>query len=173
MKHFRLSDRIHSERGVRAMVSSSYSSEEFLKIYNRHVDTVYRICFSFMKNSSDTEDMVQETFLKLLSNGKRFESESHEKAWLIVTASNACKDALKHWWRRREDLEACQAQAPPFEVDGVLSAVLALPDRYKDVVYLHCCEGYSTPEIARLLHCPQSTVRNRLARARRMLEKSL
>ena len=72
-----------------------------------------------------------------------------------------------------EDLEACQAQAPPFEVDGVLSAVLALPDRYKDVVYLHCCEGYSTPEIARLLHCPQSTVRNRLARARRMLEKSL
>ena len=55
----------------------------------------------------------------------------------------------------------------------MLSAVLALPDRYKDVVYLHCCEGYSTPEIARLLHCPQSTVRNRLARARRMLEKSL
>ena len=104
MKHFRLSDRIHSERGVRAMVSSSYSSEEFLKIYNRHVDTVYRICFSFMKNSSDTEDMVQETFLKLLSNGKRFESESHEKAWLIVTARNECRGQLKHWSRtRRED----------------------------------------------------------------------
>ena len=72
-----------------------HSDEEFLKIYHRHVDTVYRICFSFMKNSSDTEDMVQETFLKLLSSGKRFESENHEKAWLIVTASNACKDVLK------------------------------------------------------------------------------
>ena len=149
------------------------TDEELTEIYRRQVDAVYRVCYAFMKNPADTEDLVQETFLKLLTSGRRFDSQDHERAWLIVTASNACKDALKHWWRRREDIEACQAQAPPFEVDGVLSAVLALPDRYKYVVYLHCCEGYSTPEIARLLHCPQSTVRNRLARARRMLEKSL
>ena len=175
MKHFRLSDRIHSERGVRAMVSSSYSSEEFLKIYNRHVDTVYRICFSFMKNSSDTEDMVQETFLKLLSNGKRFESESHEKAWLIVTASNACKDALKHWWRKYADIADCEAlaHAAPFEMDGILSAVLELPADYKTAVFLYYYEGYSTPEIARMLDCPQSTVRSRLARARKLLEKEV
>ncbi|MCI8440421.1 MAG: RNA polymerase sigma factor [Oscillospiraceae bacterium] len=157
------------------MVSSSYSSEEFLKIYNRHVDTVYRICFSFMKNSSDTEDMVQETFLKLLSNGKRFESESHEKAWLIVTASNACKDALKHWWRKNADIADCEAlaQDAPFEMDGILSAVLELPADYKTAVFLYYYEGYSTPEIARMLDCPQSTVRSRLARARKLLEKEV
>ena len=64
------------------------------EIYNRQVDTVYRICFSFMKNQADTEDMVQETFLRLLSSGVIFQSEEHEKAWLIVTASNLCKDLL-------------------------------------------------------------------------------
>ena len=106
------------------------TDEELTEIYRRQVDAVYRVCYAFMKNPADTEDLVQETFLKLLTSGRRFDSQDHERAWLIVTASNACKDALKHWWRRREDLEACQAQAPPFEVDGVLSAVLALPDRY-------------------------------------------
>lgn len=70
------------------MASSLRTDEELVEIYNRHVDTVYRVCFSFMKNAADTEDMVQETFLKLISCGKNFTSEEHEKAWLIVTASN-------------------------------------------------------------------------------------
>lgn len=77
------------------MKSSLRTDEEIEKIYNRHVDTVYRVCFSFMKNEADTEDLVQETFLKLIMSGKSFTSQEHEKAWLIVAASNACKDALK------------------------------------------------------------------------------
>ena len=157
------------------MPSSLRTDEEFIKIYNRHVDTVYRICYSFMKNPSDTEDMVQETFLKLLSSGKQFESENHEKAWLIVTASNACRDVLKHWWRKNTALSDCgdMAQDTPFEVDGILSAILELPADYKTAVYLYYYEGYSTPEIAEMLHCPQSTVRVRLARARKRLEKEV
>ena len=157
------------------MPSSLCTDEEFVKIYNRHVDTVYRICYSFLKNPSDTEDMVQETFLKLLSSGKRFESENHEKAWLIVTASNACKDVLKHWWRKNKALSDCGelAQDVPFEVDGILSAILELPPDYKTAVYLYYYEGYSTPEIAEMLRCPQATVRSRLARARKLLEKEV
>lgn len=155
------------------MPPSLCTDEELTDIYRRQVDTVYRVCYSYMKNPTDTEDLVQETFLKLLASGKRFNDQGHERAWLIVTASNACKDALKHWWRKRESIDAYQAVDAPFEIDGLLSAILALPEKYKDAVYLHYCEGYSTPEIARLLHCPQSTVRNRLSRARKMLEKSV
>lgn len=158
-----------------AVFFSTRTDEELEEIYRRHADTVYRVCFSFMKNPADTEDMVQETFLRLLSSGKAFSSWEHEKAWLIVTAANACKDALKHWWRRGEDLASCQclAEDVPFEIDGVLSAILALPPDYKEAVYLYYCEGYSTPEIAKMLHRPQSTVRSRLARARKLLEKSV
>ena len=51
------------------MASSLRTDEELVEIYNRHVDTFYRVCFSFMKNAADTEDMVQETFLKLYIKG--------------------------------------------------------------------------------------------------------
>ena len=78
---------------------------EFLAIYNRNVDSVYRLCYSFMKNRADAEDLTQETFLKLLAQKPAFDNERHEKAWLIVTASNLCKDSLKKWWRRHEQLE--------------------------------------------------------------------
>ena len=151
------------------------TDEELTEIYRRQVDAVYRVCYAFMKNPADTEDLVQETFLKLLTSGRRFDSQDHERAWLIVTASNACKDALKHWWRRNADIADCDAlaQDAPFEMDGILSAVLELPADYKTAVFLYYYEGYSTPEIARMLDCPQSTVHSRLARARKLLEKEV
>lgn len=151
------------------------TGKEITEIYNRQVDTVYRICFSFMKNTTDTEDMVQETFLKLLSSGVSFVSEEHEKAWLIVTASNLCKDTLKKWWRRTEDVDnpALGLKQPPFEIDEVLTAILKLPADQKTVVYMYYYEGYSTADIAGFLRCPRATVRSRLSRARKALKHKL
>ncbi|MBE6979569.1 MAG: RNA polymerase sigma factor [Ruminococcaceae bacterium] len=151
------------------------TGKEITEIYNRQVDTVYRICFSFMKNKQDTEDMVQETFLRLLGSGVGFVSEEHEKAWLIVTASNLCKDTLKKWWRRTEDIDdpALGLQQPPFEIDEVLAAILKLPADQKCAVYMYYYEGYSTSDIASYLHCPQATVRSRLSRARKTLKRKL
>lgn len=167
------------------MASSLRADEEITEIYYRHVDTVYRICFSYMKNAADTEDMVQETFLKLMTHNQQFQSDSHEKAWLIVTAANTCKDELRRYKRRLERLGSqsvsdnntyepyntinCISQAH----DTMLDAILALPAKYKDVVYLHYYEGYHTAEIAQLLHRPESTVRNQLSRARTMLKKHM
>lgn len=151
------------------------TGKEITEIYNRQVDTVYRICFSFMKNAHDTEDMVQETFLRLIGSGVGFVSEEHEKAWLIVTASNLCKDALKKWWRKQEPLEDYEntLQQPPFEIDEVLGAILKLPADQKTAVYMYYYEGYSTADIASYLRCPQATVRSRLARARKTLKQKL
>ena len=151
------------------------TGKEITEIYNRQVDTVYRICFSFMKNAADTEDMVQETFLRLLSSGVSFVSEEHEKAWLIVTASNLCKDTLKKWWRKTEDIDdpALGLQQPPFEIDSVLDAIMKLPADQKCAVYMYYYEGYSTAEIAGYLQCPLATVRSRLSRARKTLKRKL
>ena len=151
------------------------TGKEIAEIYNRQVDTVYRICYSFMKNTHDTEDMVQETFLRLMSSGIVFQSESHEKAWLIVTASNLCKDTLKKWWRKTEDITdpSLGLHQPPFEVDCVLEAILKLPKDQKTVVYMYYYEGYSTADIARYLGCPHATVRSRLSRARKTLKSKL
>lgn len=153
------------------MPSLLRTDKEIAQIYNRHVDTVYYVCYSFMKNKSETEDMVQETFLRLITSGKTFENERHEKAWLIVTASNLCKDSLRKWWRRNENIDDHNELAWEEDMDNpVLEAILSLPQEYKTVVYMYYYEGYSTVEIARHLQCPHATVRTRLARARKMLK---
>ena len=77
---------------------------ELETLYVRHVDTVYRICYSFLKNQSDAEDAVQETFLKLLQilqQGESFADEAHEKAWLIRVTINACHDLVRSFFRSK------------------------------------------------------------------------
>ncbi|MBD5394906.1 MAG: RNA polymerase sigma factor [Lachnospiraceae bacterium] len=156
------------------MGSSLYEDEEIAEIYSRQYSTVYRICFSFMKNSADAEDMVQETFLKLISRKKQFESPEHEKAWLIVMASNTCKDELRRWKRRLENIKSLfqQENVVQKEDDRALEWVMDLPVKYKQVIYLHYYEGYHTSEIAGMLHCSESTVRNQLLRGRRLLKNN-
>ena len=157
------------------MASLLRTDKEITEIYHRQVDTVYRICYSFMKNKPEAEDMVQETFLRLIASGKTFENPRHEKAWLVVTASNLCKDQLKRSYRKDEDLDDhadIAGDLGPKE-NPVLEAILSLPRDYKTVVYLYYYEGYTTAEIAKFLCCPQPTVRTRLARARKQLKSML
>ena len=66
-------------------------------VFRRHVKTVYRVCYSFMGSAADAEDATQATFMRLIDHPRTFESEQHEKAWLIVCASNVCKDVLKQY----------------------------------------------------------------------------
>ena len=157
------------------MPSATRTDRELLAIYNRHIDTVYRLCYSFMKNPADAEDMAQETFLKLMTEEKSFENERHEKAWLIVTASNLCRDSLKKWWRRHENIEdhldlGCEQS---FGDPTIMSAILSLKPEYKTAVYMYYYEGYTTAEIAGHFSCPEATVRSRLSRARAQLRTLL
>lgn len=149
------------------------ADEHFTQFYHRHVAMVYRLCFAYLKSPAPTEDAVQETFVKALTKAPRFEGAKHEQAWLARTAGNVCKDVLKSWWRRKISLDDTADSVDPHRCDTTLIAVLALPDKYKSVVYLFYYEGYTTPEIAQALRRPESTVRNHLSEARRILRKKL
>ena len=144
-------------------------------IYMRHFAMVYRVCYSYMKNTHDAEDAAAHVFEKLLTHGAVFDNAEHEKAWLLRTAINQCKDQLKHWWRSCTDIsqyENLEAESPPRE-NELLGIILDLPERYKDVIYLYYYEGYSTAEIARLLKKPQSTIRGHMREARILLKEVL
>ncbi len=149
--------------------------QEFTKVYEAYVDDIFRLCFSFMKNTMDAEDAVQETFLKYFHSEKKFESPEHLKAWLIVTASNHCKDLLKQWWRKRKNLDDYEETVggETVETDGIMELVMGLPEKYKTAVYLYYYEGYDSREIARLLHKPDSTIRTYLQKARKILKQEL
>ena len=152
------------------------TGKEIAEIYERHKDTIYRVCFAYMKNAMDTEDVIQDTFFNLIKSGAMFESTEHEKAWLIRAASNLCKNKLRHWWRKNrenlEDYKNLQAKNN-FEIDDTFSIVMGLPDKYKTVVYLYYYECYDSVEISEILQKPQSTIRYYLSNARKILREKL
>ena len=141
-------------------------------IYRRYVDMLYRVAYSFMKNSADAEDMVQETFIRLLRSGTSFASEQHEKAWLIVTARNVCKNELARARRREVPLEEAPAHYVP-ELSDTLLALRSLPEKYRLPLYLYYYEGYSTAETAEMLGKPAATVRSDLRRGRERMKALL
>ncbi len=155
--------------------SLSRTDKEIADIYERHGKMLYRICFAYMKNAADTEDAVQNTFFQLIKTAPVFENSAHEKAWLIRTASNVCKNELKSWRRKAENIEDHYAIAGAESINSgdVLRAVFELPDQYKTVVYLYYYEGYTGPEIAQILKKPKSTIRNYLHEARVLLKERL
>lgn len=157
-------------------MSGNISKVDIEDIYNRHVDTVYKVCFMFMKNKSETEDAVQSTFIKLMDANVSFNDEAHEKAWLIVTASNICKNNLKHWFRNRrsnyDDYSHLLQHKDSYDFE-ILEDILSLPAKYKTVIYLYYYEGYSSPEISKILNIKESTIRSHLSRGRQMLKTNL
>jgi RNA polymerase sigma-70 factor (ECF subfamily) len=140
-----------------------------------YADMVRRICFLHLKNEADTEDVFQTVFLKYALNEGKFENVEHEKAWLIRVAVNACKDILKSYYRKNAVSidEIIEETAPETENRGVLEAVLSLPQKYKDPIYLHYYEGYNAAEISSILGTNESTIYTRLSRGRALLKEKL
>ena len=152
------------------------SEEETNRAIERYADTVRRICMVHLKNETDTEDIFQTVFLKYVLRSAAFESAEHEKAWLIRITINACKDLLKSVFRSRTtsiDAVLEQAAVDKAEHREALCAVLSLPPKYRDTVYLHYYEGYSAVEIGRLLGKNANTVYTLLSRARTLLRQEL
>ena len=153
------------------------TNEELMLIYNRNVNVIYKICYVYMKNPFDAENIVQDTFIKLISSDTQFESAEHEKAWLIRTSINLCKNSLKHWWRRNTDIEDEKSNnliyEQTFQNDDVLNKILALPEKYKTAIYLYYYEEYSTKEISEMLGINESTIRGHLRTGRNLLKMEM
>ena len=152
------------------------SEQEVNRAIERYADTVRRICMLHLKNRADTEDIFQTVFLKYLLHTAPFADDEHEKAWLIRVTINACRDLLRSFFRSRTvplDAVAEQAAELPPDHREVMDAVLSLPQKYKDVVYLHYYEGYAAPEIGRILGKNVNTVYTLLNRAKQQLREKL
>ena len=152
------------------------SEQEANRAIERYADTVRRICMIHLKNHADTEDIFQNVFLKYVLSTTVFESEEHEKAWFIRVTINACRDLLKSFFRSRTvSLDTLLDQPAELTQQGhtVLEAVLALPPKYRDVVYLHYYEGYTAPQISQILKKNVNTIYTLLTRAKQALRETL
>ena len=140
--------------------------------FHKYKDAVYRLALSYTKSPAEAEDVCQSVFLKMME--QRSIASGKEKAWLLQTTANTCRNLLRSsWWRKTDSLDdAIPASFSP-EYADVYQAVMELEPKYRVVIYLRYYEEYSTKEIAQLLHISQSAVTTRLSRGREMLKTTL
>lgn len=149
--------------------------KEFLYLAGKNKDTVFRVALNALGSPHDADDVVQDTLLRLLERKEPFESDAHAKYWLIRVALNLCKNVFRAPWRKHLPLEEL-SETPVFDTPAqseLYSQVMALPEKYRTVLYLFYYEDYSTKEIAQLLGITETAVTTRLSRARQALKSEL
>ena len=169
----------------------------FESLFAAAVNTAFGVALRLTRNQADAEDLVQEAALLAYRAFGSFEIGTNFRAWYIKILTN-CYFSRRRMEKRRPvatDLDdtpdlyiyarAGQAGFPTQGADPaaelldklgterVVTAINRLPEEYRVVSMLYFMEDLSYEEIARILDCPIGTVRSRLHRGRKMLQKSL
>lgn len=151
------------------------TEEKYTELVQTHMDMVYRLALSYMKEPAGAEDISQEVFLRLYRSAPDFESSAHSRHWLIRVTINECKRAFASSWRTVSELEEnlCSDAVADSPGRELFELMTALPVKYRVVLHLHYYEGYSAAEIGAMLKRPAATVRSQLDRGRKLLKKML
>lgn len=149
---------------------------EFHRLVTRYLDTVYRVALNGCKNHADAEDVVQNTFMKLLNKKEHFIDEEHARKWLIRVAVNECNSLWRSPWKKHTSSLDELTTEPSFsspEKSALYYAVLELPIKYRQAIHLYYFEGYQVKEIADIMGISETAVQTRLLRARQKLKEIL
>lgn len=125
--------------------------ESLTYYFKEYYALIFRIAFSEVKNHADADDILQEVYLRLLRYEPDFQGKEHEKAWMIRTTINLCKDFMKNKWNQ---------------------SMVGL-ERYRQPLYLFYYEDYSILEIAEILDMQPNTVKTNLKRGREKIKAML
>ena len=163
---------------------------ERLELYEQkvlpHLDAAYNLARWLAGNDHDAQDVAQEASLRAFRFFGSFRGEN-ARAWLLSIVRNT----FYTWLRKNRPAEklveiddetlavedgstgAESANAPFADAEAVRHAIAGLPVEFREIVILREMEGFSYKEIADLAEVPIGTVMSRLARARKLLQKSL
>ena len=160
---------------------------EFSQAAMEHIDALYGYALVLTRNTTEAEDLVQDTYLRAASAAHQPEGNTNLKSWLFVIMRNAWLNQIRHRnsGPKFVDLETSgptvdELQDNPhvvylrkLERQQVREAIESLPHAYREIVVLRDIEGFTYQEIATVLDCPAGTVMSRLGRARGKLRKML
>ncbi|MBO4452343.1 MAG: sigma-70 family RNA polymerase sigma factor [Clostridia bacterium] len=142
--------------------------------FNLFGNSVLRLAYSYLHNTEDSEEVLQETLIKYISSAPAFESDEHAKAWLLRVAANISKNRIDYNRRRQTDELAEELAAEEkTDLSFVWEAVKSLKPVQREAIHLFYQEGYSTKEIADILGRNESSVRSDLKRGREALKTIL
>ena len=144
----------------------------FEQILKKYADTVTGVCIMRLKNFTDTEDCFQNVFYKLYYKSPEFDSEEHLKAWLIRIAINECTSFQR---KKNRQITSDLLHKDAVSYDNTESmdiswAMMQVPEKYRDLLYLHYCQNYKVKEISQILKIKENTVKSLLKRGREILK---
>ena len=142
-------------------------------ILDKYSDMVYRIALTRCRNKENAEDVYQEVFVKFSEKMPKFDSEEHEKAWLIRVTLNLSKNINENNWNKKIVNLDENIIFETEEESNVFSIVCELPQNYKTVIYLLYYEGYKIKEISKMMKVNENTIKTWLSRARDLLKLKL
>jgi RNA polymerase sigma-70 factor (ECF subfamily) len=165
------------------------SETEFARAALAHIDSLYGTALRLTRRAPDAEDLVQDTYLKAFRSAHQFEAGTNLKAWLFTILHNTFRNIRRHDGRNPVDadseaVERAVDDAPGTQspeqlltratLDADLQAALdALPDAFRQAVWLRDVEELSYAEMAKVLGVPIGTVMSRISRGRRALSEGL
>lgn len=150
------------------------SDEEVSAAFNAYGNSILRLAYSYLHSMEDAEDILQDTLIRFMDRAPSFDSESHERAWLLRVAANLSKNRIDYnKVRQADELNEELISEQREDLSFVWESVKKLPVSQREVIHLFYQENLSTAEIARILNEKESTVRSHLKRGREKLRKIL
>ncbi len=166
-----------------AALDTDEDRSEFEKLYIEHRQMMYRVAFSVLNNPEDAEDAVHKAFVRIADNFSKIKKIKCQEIapYIVIIVRNAAIDIYNSNKRSAENNtvffdESITVDVDFFEnidYDELVKTITRLPQIYKDVIFLHYVQDFSTKEIAKMLDISSDTVWKRLERARRLLKEML
>ena len=144
------------------------NAEAFAELYKKIYENMYRFALYTLRNTADAEDMVSEAVTDAFANIGSLLSEKAFQSWIFRILSNKCKNKLREYTRKEEELsdevmESCGKEGPE-DAAIVRKIFFELADDERLIIGMHLFCGYRTREIAEILGMNENTVRSRESR---------
>ncbi|MFS0777573.1 sigma-70 family RNA polymerase sigma factor [Neobacillus sp. 3P2-tot-E-2] len=156
------------------------------QLMQEYSDDILHLVYTYVKNRTTAEDLTQEIFLKCYEKLNQFNQQATLKTWVYRIASNHCKDYLRSWHYRKITLSDIILDYIPSkskqveeeiiansEENILTNAVMNLPLKYREVVFLHYYEELSLAEISKITTVNINTIKTRLKRAKELLKDKM
>ena len=156
------------------------------EIMNKYGQEILQLVYSYVNNKEVAEDLAQDIFVKCYKSLHTYKGKSKLRTWLWRIAINHCKDYIKSWYRTKvivtdnestymgvQKESAEQTFIKNDEDQMLASAVMNLPIKYREVIYLYYFEEMPIKDIAMVIEVKENTIKTRLKRAKELLKKGL
>lgn len=168
------------EKLIKKSVQGSPKAQKI--VYDRYIGLIYSVVFRYLKNETDVEDILLQSFLKIFQKLKDFQfvNEKAFVGWIKKIAINEAlmfkrkKFSAMYKMEQVEEVENLLAVSPEIlNEKELIELIEQLPDGYKTVFLLHVVDGYSHKEIGENLNIAEGTSRSQFFKARNLLQKKL